>query len=147
MSIRIETTIWIDKSPIEVFEFITEIANWPRYMPGMIDAQQVGDGEKGAGTRIDLSVSFLSSTMHITTEWTRWEPGVALGSANVDGSAMDTTMLTTLTEESGRTRLTRVDVLEPRSMLIHIAAPLIRRAVGRNAQLEFENIKEMLEAG
>jgi hypothetical protein len=114
-------------------------------MPNMLHAKKVTDGPSGVGTRIEFTIGFLASTMTMATEWTVWEPGVALESANVSDGAVATVTRTTLTAVDGGTRMERVDLMEPKRLLAHLATPLLQLATERNARLEFKNIKEIME--
>ncbi len=145
MSIRVETSIWIDRSPLEVFEYMTTIDNWTSYMPGLLSAQKLTDGPKGVGTQIAISIGFLGSSVDLTAEWFRFEPGVAIGSKNVNDPKMGSVSLTTLEVENGGTRLERVLDIEPHGFFTHLTAPLIQLTTNRNIRIEFENIKAAME--
>ena len=66
---------------------------------------------------------------------------------NIEDPKIATTNRTWLTEEDGGTRVRRESVIEPRAFFVHLTGPLIRRAVERNAKLEFDNVKALLEQG
>ncbi len=144
MSIRIETSIWIDRPASHVFNYITEPSNLPLYMPGMIAAKQLGT-EKGVGTQIAFSMVVMGQSLNITSEWTRFEQDRALGSKNLDGS-VGSEVLTTLHEENGGTRVERVLEIEPHGILNTLATPFIRRTAQRNAVTEFAALKDVLES-
>lgn len=145
MSIRVETSIWIDRPPLEVFEFMTTIEGWPTYMPALVFAERVGDGPNGVGTQIAFRIAFLGSTVEHVAEWTRFEPGVAIGAVNVDNPKMASASLTLLEQVDGGTRIHRVLDMEPHAFFVHLAAPLIQYTALRNMKAEFANIKRALE--
>jgi len=147
MKIHMQFTIWIDRPPADVFAFISDATNWTSYMPGVVKARQVGAGPAQQGTKFDVSIAFLGTTEALTAEWFRFEQDAVIGSRNSDDSKMGSVSVTTLVEEADGTRLTRVLELEPRSFFVNLAAPLIERAVQRNTNREFRNIKARLEAG
>lgn len=146
MGVPLKVSIWIDQPRQTVWDLITDVDRWTEYIPGMVAASVVGDGEVGVGTEVDITIAFLGSTQELRTSFTRFEPPAALGSANIDGP-MQTNMLITLTEENGGTRMSRSDSMVPVGIWAHIAAPVIAFAVERQARLEFDNIKQLLETG
>jgi carbon monoxide dehydrogenase subunit G len=144
MSFRVETNIWIDRNPSDVFSFITEAGNFSKYVPGLTKSEQVGD-TRGVGTRLVSSMATMGQTFDFTAEWTRYEQDAAIGAKNVDGP-VGSESLTSLTAENGGTRLERVLDVEPHGLLANLAAPLIRRRVQRDSETEFANLKDLLES-
>lgn len=142
MAIKIETTIWIDRTPAEVFDFMTDATQLAHYVPGLRSASR--EGEPGVGTQVRAEMSILGSSFEILSEWTRFEPGVALASKNVEG--MKAELLSTLVAENGGTRLDRVLHLEPEGFFASLAAPIIRRTTERNAHSELAGMKDLLES-
>jgi len=143
MTIRVENSIWINRNVEEVFAFMTNAGNLPKYVPGVVAAERNGPEDPGVGSRIVCKMSTLGANFDITAEWTRYEPGVALASQNVEGMKSD--MLCTFHAENGGTRVERVLVIEPKGFFGTLAKPIIKRSTVRNAETEFATLKDMLE--
>jgi len=143
MSIRIEQNIWIDRPVADVFSFLVEPANFPRYIPGIVESERIGGAAPAPGDQIRSQLTVLGKKMEVVAEWTRLEPDSAIASRNVAGMPVD--MLTTFHEENGGTRVERVLNMEPQGFFGSITAPLVRRTAERNAVTEFETLKELLE--
>ena len=144
MTIRYESNIWIDRPTSDVFAFMTEPTNYPKVMPGCIDASREDkNGGPDVGSVVKVTMSVLGSKMQVAAEWTRYEENKTVASKNVEG--MPGTMLMTFHQENGGTRVERVTELEPKGFFGNLTGPLIRRTAARNEANEFATLKDLLE--
>jgi hypothetical protein len=147
MKLEFEHTIWIDRTPLEVFDFMTTPSNWPHYAPGMVAAELLDDGPPGPGSKMLIKIGILGTTVEIKVQYEEFEPGRCWSARNIEDPKVMTVNRTLLSEENGGTRIRREATIEPRSFFVHLTAPLVRMAVERNSRTEFENAKTLLEQG
>jgi uncharacterized protein YndB with AHSA1/START domain len=70
---RIEGEIVIDRPVEEVFDFVADERNEPRYNPRMVRAEQISQGPIGLGTRFRTELRTAGRTMPMTVEFTSFE--------------------------------------------------------------------------
>jgi carbon monoxide dehydrogenase subunit G len=144
MSIRIDTSIWINRAPTDVFTFLTTAENLPKMVPNLTTAT-LREGNVGQGTIVDSKLKMMGSVVDLVAEWTRYEPGEALGIRNLEGP-VGMESLVTLHAENGGTRVDRQMDLEPKGLIGSLTSPLIKRQASKDADAEFGRLKTMLEA-
>ena len=142
MSFLVESSIWIDCPREELFDALTTPAIFNSYMRGVSEAEFVDDNHE-LGARIRFKVSMFGINARIVAEWTQYDPPSCIGFSNISGP-VETTALTTLTAESGGTRLERVSRISPRGPFGRIGAALGKRTVLKNQNDEFEMLRELL---
>ncbi len=70
----IETTIFMDRPQQEVFDFVTNPDNTPKWQSQVISSEYISEGPPGVGS-INRSVSkFLGREINTTSEITVWDP-------------------------------------------------------------------------
>ena len=133
------------KRPVEeVFAFIADPTNDPRWCPPVLEAEQItGDGP-GKGARYRQTVKpgpkRLTSTMELTeydpNRCVAWQGGneMAQFQGRYDVEAVN-----------GSTRITMTSNLAARGLL-RLLEPLLLRASRSVAVEEFQNLKQLLEA-
>ena len=70
---RVEGEIVIDRPPQQVFDFVADERNEPRYNPRMLSAEQISEGPIGLGTRFQTELKTMSGTMPMVVEFTGFE--------------------------------------------------------------------------
>ena len=140
---RFENTVRIDRPVEDVFAFLADFENIPRWNYAIVETRQTSDGPVGVGATY-LQVRSMPSRSEETFEVTEFEPIRRLAIRGGFGP-LEGTMTYELEPEDGRTRLTNSAQLEGRG-LAKLAAPL---ASGRIAEAVSENLttlKRLLES-
>lgn len=87
---RIEGEIVIDRTAEEVFDFVSDERNEPRYNPQMLSVEKVTDGPIGAGTRFRAQMRSGRGTVPLLLEFTTFDRPSRLGSrASFPGATTD----------------------------------------------------------
>ena len=69
-----ETTIFIDRPQQEVFDFVSNPANNPKWQGNFISAEWTSDNPVGVGSTQHSVSRFLGREMEATAEITVWDP-------------------------------------------------------------------------
>jgi len=77
---RVEGEITISRPVEDVFDFVADERNEPRYNPRMVRAEQISEGPIGLGTRFRAELKAAGRTMPMIVEFTRFERPRLLGS-------------------------------------------------------------------
>ena len=102
---RIEGAVVVRRSVAEVFEFVADECNEPRYNPRMVRVEQITPGPIGIGARFRAEARTLGRRpAPITIEYTGFEPGRQLASS-IRSAAMDASGSLTFTSVPAGTRL------------------------------------------
>jgi hypothetical protein len=141
--VRVEGEIVIDRPAAEVFDFVADERNEPRYNPKMRRAEQVSEGPIGAGTRYRAELVSMGRTIEMDIEFTGYERPRRLASST-HMSWMDTQGGLTFDPVPGGTRMRWTWDLEPHGML-KVMGPLVAR-MGRLQELTiWTGLKHLLE--
>ncbi len=70
---RVEGEIIINRPVEEVFDFVADECNEPRFNPRMTRAEQISDGPIGLGTRFHTELKTMGRTMPMVVEFTGFE--------------------------------------------------------------------------
>ena len=68
--VRVEGEIVIDRPAEEVFDFVADERNEPRYNPKMRRAEQISDGPIGVGTRFEAELVSMGRAIEMDVEFT-----------------------------------------------------------------------------
>ena len=77
---QIEGDILIKRPIDEVFDFVADERNEPRYNPQMTSAEQLSEGEIGLGTQFSAQVVSNGRALPIVIEFTTFDRPMRLGS-------------------------------------------------------------------
>jgi carbon monoxide dehydrogenase subunit G len=135
--VRFEHTVSIDRPPRDVFAFLADVENLPRWQGTVTEASLDDDG------RIRETRSFLGRRVVSTLEIAASEPPSRWDLRTIEGPVRFT--VSHRLEASGDgTRLTVVGEGEAVG-LGRLAGPLVGRAVQRQAAEDFARLKRLLE--
>jgi uncharacterized protein YndB with AHSA1/START domain len=73
--IRIETIVQIDRPAEEVFAYISNFENNPKWQSGQIEARITSEGPLRVGSTYDQVAKFLGRRIVSTFEVVEYEPG------------------------------------------------------------------------
>jgi uncharacterized protein YndB with AHSA1/START domain len=144
--IVVEKSIVIGRSVEDVFAYVSDQTNAPRWQVGLLEVRRTTDSPLGVGTRHTFVRRFLGRRMEGSNEYTRWEPNrlvafeATSGAVGIEASY--------LTEPIGpdETRLTsRLEMRAPG--LLRLAEPLMSTTLRRDVPANLATLKRLLESG
>ena len=142
---RIEGEITIERPLEEVFDFVADQRNEPRYNPRMLRAEKLSSGPIGAGTRFraEMKMRGRRRPVEMTVEFTDYERPCRLASTT-HLSAMEIRGGLTFQPAPEGTRMRWQWDLEPRGLL-QVLGPLLVRMGRRQEQAIWSGLKRLLE--
>lgn len=142
MTIVIETSVEIERSPEDVFAAIADIPGGAEWV-GVIEEIRDFSGEPvGVGTTYKQVTKFLGKEFTIDSEVIVFEPGERYGERF--GGVIPGEMLMTLEDVDGVTILRVYFEGEP-SGFFGIASPLLKRNMQKQLTGDLDNLKRLLE--
>lgn len=141
--VLIEGEIVIERPVEEVFDFVADERNEPRYNPHMRRAEQISDGPIGVGTRFRAEIASMGRTLEMAIEFTGYERPRRLASST-HMSSMDTRGALTFDPVPEGTRMRWSWDVEPRGMF-RAMGPLVARMGRRQEQRIWAGLKHLLE--
>lgn len=133
----------IRRQPSEVFAFLADPANIPRWNYAIASSRQVTHGPLGVGTKLQQTRSLPAPAIEelLITEFA---PGQRL-TLRGDVGPLTGTLVYNLDEVPGGTRLTNVADLTARGPL-RLLTPLVATRVRQAAAANLDRLRELLES-
>jgi hypothetical protein len=142
--VRVDGEIVIDRPVEEVFDFVADERNEPRYNPRMRTVEQITAGLIGVGTRFHAVTVSMGRPIEMIIEFTGYErPGRLTSVTHMP--AMDLAGGLTFEPVSGGTRMRWSWQLQPRGMTRWFA-PLVTRIGRRHERRIWTSLKQFLES-
>jgi carbon monoxide dehydrogenase subunit G len=139
-----EHTVEIERPPDEVFAFVTDPANYPRWQPSLVEVTPHARGPLRVGSEATEVRRFLGREMETTWTCVEHEPVRRSAIESADGPVpfRGTFQL----EPHGRgTRFTWT--VETWGAASRLGGPLVGRATKRELEANASRLKELLEGG
>jgi hypothetical protein len=143
--VRVEGEIIISRPVEEVFDFVADERNEPRYNQRMLLAEQISEGPVGLGTRFRTELKTMGRTMPMIVEFTGYERPWRLASLT-RSSMMETAGALRFEPVPGGTRMSWSWDVWPRGVL-KLMAPIVGVIGRRQEQGIWGNLKRLLESG
>lgn len=141
---RVEGEIIIRRAIEEVFDFVADERNEPRYNPRMLKAELISEGAVGLGARFRAELTTMGRTMPMTIEITGFDRPRRLASAT-HSTMMDTVGAITFDQAPGGTRMAWSWDVRPCGVLRLM--PSVVRLLGRRQERSiWGNLKRLLES-
>ena len=140
-----ETTIFINRPQQEVFGFVSNPANNPKWQSNLISAELTSEGPMGIGSTISSVGRFLGREIEATAEVTVWDPPnqfafkLPKGPYPVEGTNI------VESKENG-TQVTQRGTGEPGGFF-KLAEGLVGKQVQKQIETNLSALKLFLEAG
>jgi uncharacterized membrane protein len=142
--IRVEGDITIERPVEQVFDFVADESNEPKYNPRMTRADKITPGPIGVGTRFNSVMTGAGPAAEMTIEFTGFDrPRQIVETVHL--SSMDIQGQLDFEAIHGGTRMRWVWDLEPRGLL-RFLGPLVRRLGERQERTIWTSLKRFLEA-
>lgn len=143
--VRVEGDITIERPPDEVFDFVADASNEPKYNPRMTRAEKLTAGPIGVGTQFNSVMTGVGGAAEITIEFTEFDrPRRITEKAHL--SAMDIHGRLLFEPVPEGTRMRWVWDLEPRGVM-RLLGPLVHRLGDRQERRIWSGLKEFMEGG
>lgn len=140
---RVEGEIVIERPVAEVFDFVSDEHNEPRYNPQMVSVDQLSPGPIGRGTQFRAQVKAGGRTVPVLLELTAFERPVRLGSRSSFLGIVTVGELT-FTASGDSTRMRWVWDIKP-SGALRMATPLLLWMGRRQENRIWLQLKRYLE--
>jgi len=143
-AVRIDGEIVINRPVDEVFDFVADERNEPRYNPRLLRVVQISPGAIGLGTRFRAEIKTMGRALPMTIEFTGFERPRQLAS-RTRLSTMEIRGALTFDPVSRGTRMRWSWVIEPHGGL-KLMTPMLARIGRRQEQAIWANLKRHLDA-
>jgi len=143
---RLQHDVVIARPVAEVWRFMEDLRNYPRWQSGLVAMQQISDGAMGVGSRIGVVHQLLGRRLDLILEVTAFDPGRAFAARVASGPVRfrGTWRYEPVDGGSG-TRISGVIEGETGGFF-RIAEPLVARAARRHIDADCGTLKELIEA-
>jgi len=128
----------------DVFDFVADERNEPRYNPRMVRVEKLTDGEIGIGTKFAATTKSGRGTADMVIEVTAFDRPRRLASATTLPS-MDITGTLTFEPAGAATRMRWSWELQPRGAL-KLLGPIVTVIGRRNEKAIWADLKRLLES-
>ena len=141
---RVEGEIVILRPVEEVFDFVADERNEPRYNPRMVHAELLSEGPIGLGARFRTELETRGRTMPMVVEFTGYERASRLASVT-RSSMMETQGEITFEAVPSGTRMRWSWDVRPRGVF-KLMGPVVGLIGRRQEQRIWGNLKRLLES-
>jgi uncharacterized membrane protein len=140
--IQHEVSIHLNRPVDQVFAFLADASNQPRWQSNLIESEQLTDGPTRVGTRIREVRRLGRRPTAYLAEITEFEPSRRFAVRVITGPQV--TLSYTFAAEDGGTRL-RYQFTIRTSGLMRLLDPLIAHSLRKQSALDFARLKDILE--
>jgi carbon monoxide dehydrogenase subunit G len=139
-----EHSVEIARPPEEVFSFVTDTANYPRWQPSLVEIRPGSRGPLRVGSEATEVRRFLGREVETTWTCVEHEPSTRSAIESGDGPVPFRGTFVLEPVASG-TRFTWT--VETRGPAARVGGPLVGRATRRELEENTARLKELLERG
>jgi carbon monoxide dehydrogenase subunit G len=140
--VHAELTIEIERSPEDVFAYLTDVSNLTTWQDGVHRAEILDGGDVRAGARIAESRHLLGRELHTTLEIADFDPPHVFALRALDGPVRFSVRHEL--EPAGES--TRLKVIGEADVHIPFAGGIMERRARKQFQKDFERLKHILES-
>ena len=144
--IRVTADIDIERALPEVFAFLEDVENNPRWLRGMKSCRWTSEPPIGVGSTYDQEAAFLGKEIVSSFVITEHVPNKQVTIKTTKSTFPLTVTRTTTASASGRTHVHETLEGDPQGYY-RIASPLLRLMVQRNVRRDYGRLKRLLETG
>ena len=143
--IDVTTSIEIDRPAAEVFAFVSEFPNNPRWQRGQRSCRWTSQPPLGVGSTYDQHARFLGKDLVNAFRVVEFDPGRRIGFASTSGTfPLAITRTVESLDDGPRSRFTERVRGQPGGVF-RIAEPLLQRMVRETIRRDFPRLKALLE--
>jgi uncharacterized membrane protein len=141
----VEMSILINRPVEDVFAFLSNFENNPKWQSSSVEARKISEGPLGVGTTYQAITTMLGRRINSEQEITEYEPN-RLVSRKTKSGPFPFEVHVKFERAGGGTQINAAIDGEPRGFF-KLAEPLLERAVKRQFDSDLANLKDMMEAG
>jgi uncharacterized membrane protein len=140
-----EHNVFINRPTQEVFDYITQPSNAPKWQGTAQSAEWTSNGPVGVGSTWRAENKFMGRKVEATLEITSWDPPNEHSFKSVGGSVPFETRTKLEAKEDG-TQLTMIGQAELGGFF-KLAEGMVGKQMDKQMETDLANLKRMLEAG
>jgi uncharacterized membrane protein len=144
-TMRVEESIEINRPLEEVFNYVSDVANFPQWTAHTLEVRKDTPGPPQHSDRFTLAIKSVGRRFETPYERTAYEHNRRYTDRAVGGPIPNQQWDYTFQEVAGGTRLTRAVEAEGGGFL-KLVEPLHKRAVERQVRADLKTLKDLLEA-
>jgi uncharacterized membrane protein len=144
--IRTSTSVDIDRPAEDVFAFVADFPNNPRWQRGMRACRWTSDPPHGVGSTYDQEARFLGKDVRNTFRVTAFQPPHRVSFASTGGTFPIAVTRTVEPLGAGRCRFTEHVEGDARGFY-RVAEPVLEVMVKASIRRDFPRLKRLLEEG
>lgn len=144
---RHTASIVIDRSPVEVFYFMDDVAREPEWQPGLRLAEQSPPGPSRPGTRKRYVSDFMGREVENTHVVTEVVPGRRLVTETTPDSAIDGRYEIEIDPEGVGARVSLTFEGRPRGRAAALGSRVLERTYAKELRASLERLKAVIEGG
>jgi len=142
--IKAERTVVIDRPIEEVFAYVTDQTNTPKWQAGLLEVKRTTQGPIGVGTKHTLVRNFIGRRMEADNEYVAYEPHRLVTFRTTSGPRLVASYLFDAVADG--TRLTSRVELEGAG-LFGLLEPVVGAGLRREMKAALPALKALLESG
>ena len=142
---RVEESIEINKPLKEVFDYVSDVGNYPQWMAHVLEVLKDTEGPPQHNDRFIVAIKSVGRRFETPYERTSYEANRRYTDRAVGGPIPNQRWESTFQEVPGGTRLMRAVEVESGGLL-KLLEPLQKRAAERQLRKDLKTLKEVLEA-
>ncbi len=142
---RVEESIEINRPLEEVFNYVSDVGNYPEWMAHALEVRKDTPGPPQQGDRFIVAIKSIGRRFETPYERTSYEPNRRYTDRATGGPVPNQRWACAFQEVPGGTRLTRAVDAEPGGLL-KLLEPLQKRAAERQLRRDLKTLKDVLEA-
>lgn len=141
-SMRIEGSAVIDRPVEDVWRFMTDLANTPKWDPGVLEVKQTSSGPIGVGTTLQ---SRHTKERIMNERVIEYEPNRGFALEFTSGPFKGSSGSYSMETVAGKTKLTRILDVKFNGFY-KLLGPFAARGARRSSDAEVNNVKRILES-
>jgi uncharacterized membrane protein len=142
---RVEESIEINRPLQEVFNYVSDVGNYPEWMAHALEVLKDTPGPPQQSDRFIVAIKSVGRRFETPYERTSYEANRRYSDRAVGGPIPNQRWDCTFREVPSGTRLTRAVDAEPGGLL-KLLEPLQKRAAERQLRKDMQTLKDLLEA-
>jgi dehydrogenase/reductase SDR family protein 12 len=143
-AIRVEESIEIDRPLEAVFNYVSDVANYPQWMADALEMRKDTAGSPHQDDSFTLAIKSVGRRFETPYERTSYEANRGYTDRAVGGPVSNQRWDSTFEEVPGGTRLTRVVEAEM-SGILKLLEPIQKRSAERGLRRDLKTLKDVLE--
>jgi uncharacterized membrane protein len=143
--VRVEESIEINRPLKEVFDYVSDVGNYPEWMAHALEVRKDTEGPPQQNDRFIVAIKSVGRRFETPYERTSYEANRQYTDRAVGGPIPNQRWDCTFQEVPTGTRLMRAVEAEP-SGLFKVLEPLQKRAAKRQLGKDLKTLKDVLEA-